>query len=260
MGNNTVADLLASFPRVRRPLPEAHATRYVKEYQSNRSGRGALFSVTAALESWMHRKVAAQPKTHGAPETGESAILELGAGTLNHLRYEPPAAIYDVVEPFRVLWQDSPDRPRIRSFYDDIREVPEQNRYHRILAVAVLEHLVDLPAVVAECGIRLTPDGRLQIGIPTEGGALWGAAWRCTTGVAYRLRTGLDYGELMRHEHVNTAKEILQVLGYFFDEVKLSRFPLPAYHLSFYTYIDASKARRDRCLEVIRTRSKARAS
>jgi SAM-dependent methyltransferase len=232
-------------------LPQAHAERYVKEYQSNRSGQGALFSITAALESWMHRKVAAQ--------AGDGAILELGAGTLNHLQYEPQATVYDVVEPFRELWESSVYRRRVRAFYDDIRDVPEQNRYQRIIAVAVLEHLEDLPGVVAECGNRLTPEGHLQIGIPTEGGALWGTAWRCTTGVAYRLRTGLDYGELMRHEHVNTAKEIVDVLRYFFGEIKVSRFPLPAYHLSFYTSIDASGVRRERCSEFIRTKSKAKA-
>jgi hypothetical protein len=242
----TTVDLLASFPRKREPLTPAHEACYVKEYRANRLGRGILFSITATLESWMHRKVAAE---------GNSApILELGAGTLNHVPFEPLASHYDAVEPFREFWQGSPYHSRIRSLYNDIRDVPDHHRYDRIIAIAVLEHLLDLPYVVAHCGTLLTPGGRLRVGIPTEGGALWGLAWRCTTGIAYRLRTGLNYANVMRHEHVNDATEIVLVLRHFFEEVGLSRFPLPIFHLSFYTCVDAGRVRRDRCLEFIRSR------
>jgi len=248
MTDHVMNDLLASFPREREPLTPAHEACYVEEYHANRLGRGALFSVTAALESWMHRKVAAH--------ASGNSILELGAGTLNHVPFESSSVPYDVVEPFRAFWEDSPYRSRIHSFYDDISEVPEQRRYDRIIAIAVLEHLVDLPNVVARVGTLLTSEGRFQVGIPTEGGALWGLAWRCTTGIAYRLRTGLSYANVMRHEHVNNANEIGRVLRYFFGEVKLSRFPLPAYHLSFYTFIDVGRVRRDRCLDFISVRNR----
>jgi Methyltransferase domain len=252
MNDRAIRELLSSFPRERAPLTVAHEVRYVEEYTANRSGRGVLFSATAALESWMHRKVAAK--------ANKGSILELGAGTLNHVPFEPFTKHYDVVEPFRSFWQESPYRSRIDSFYDDICQVPEQRRYDRIIGIAVLEHLVDLPYVVARCGTLLAPEGRFQIGIPTEGGALWGLAWRCTTGIAYRLRTGLNYANIMRHEHVNNANEIVLVLRHFFGELKLRRFPLPTYHLSFYTCIDAGRVQRERCLEFIRVRDEAKLS
>jgi hypothetical protein len=51
----------------------------------------------------------------------------------------------------------------------------------------------------------------------------------------------------MRHEHVNSAAEILQLMGYFFARVEVSRFPTPWHHLSFYTVASASEPRLDRC-------------
>ena len=45
----------------------------------------------------------------------------------------------------------------------------------------------------------------------------------------------------------NSAPEILAVLGYFFADVEVSRFPTPWHHLSFYTVAVASSPRLDRC-------------
>ena len=66
-------------------------------------------------------------------------------------------------------------------------------------------------------------------------------AWRGVTGPAYRLRTGLDYGTLMRHEHVNTAPEILALVRHFFGDVSVSRFPAPMHRFSFYTYVEGRR-------------------
>jgi hypothetical protein len=61
------------------------------------------------------------------------------------------------------------------------------------------------------------------------------------------LRRGLDYGAIMRHEHVNSAPEILELMGYFFARIDVTRFPLPWHQLSFYTVASASAPRLDRC-------------
>lgn len=233
--------LLASYPRIRPPLTPDHESRYVEEYRRNRSGKGGLFATVAFLESWMHRTV--------ANRRPGSRILELGAGTLNHIKYESPAEVYDVVEPFRALWDDSPYRTRVTTFYKDLSEIPDYHIYDRILSIAVLEHLTDLPRIIARCGRLLAQDGQFQAGIPTEGGILWGLAWRTTTGFAYRLRTGLSYAGVMHHEHVNTADEILAITRYFFTEVRVRFFPIPLKHLSFYSVIEASRPRLTRCTE-----------
>ncbi|MGI9301725.1 MAG: class I SAM-dependent methyltransferase [Gammaproteobacteria bacterium] len=241
-----VDELLASYPRVRPPMTEAHRDIYTQEYKLNRTGAGTLQRAVQFLESWMHHKVAASNNT--------GRILEIGAGSLNHVAYEKNAETYDCVEPFVELFADSSHRQEIRHFYSDIAEIPEDARYQTILSVAVLEHVLDLPEVVARSGLLLAPHGAFRAGIPSEGGLLWGLSWRMSTGIAYRLRTGLDYKSLMRHEHVNTANEIVSVVRHFFGSVSIRRFPLPALHMSVYTFLEANNPKCDRCREFLKSR------
>jgi len=103
---------------------------------------------------------------------------------------------------------------------------------------------------IAENLLRLSPEGIFQAGIPAEGGFTWGLAWRTTTGISYRLRTGLSYAPVMRHEHLNNAAEIIAIIRYFFQDVRVRWHPLPARHLAFYGYIEARTPRLDRCREL----------
>jgi len=230
--------LLAQYPKPRPELPPAYESVYVEHYRANRAGRAGLSRVTQRLEAWMHWRVAGGVG---------GRILEIGAGNLNHVPYHPEAELYDAVEPFRELWEGSPELARVRRMYASLDDVPESERYDAVVSVAVLEHLTDLPSIVARAALLLAEGGSFRAAFPSEGGLLWGLAWRCTTGIEFQLRRGLDYGVLMRHEHVNTAAEILAVLGYFFDSVEIDRFPARSPHLSFYTAAIASRPRLDRC-------------
>ena len=236
-----VEELLATYPRVRPELPQAQRASYLEHYRANRSGERGLSRVVMKLEGWMHRRVA-----EGV--TG-SSLLEIGAGNLNHVAYHPNVRVYDAVEPFRELWEDSPYRARVRRIYSDLAEIPEAHRYECIVSIAVLEHLTTLPVILARSGLLLREGGSFRAGFPSEGGLAWGLAWRLTTGLEYRLKRGLDYGALMRHEHVNNAREILSLLGYFYKRVDVSRFPFPFADLSFYTVAIARGPRIERCAE-----------
>lgn len=230
--------LLASYPRKRSPLPDAHRAIYDREFSLNRSGGSFANRLTMKLEGWMHRVVAARGIS--------GSVLEIGAGTLNHLPYESETR-YDIVEPQRRLWESNPLLGRVRRAYSDLAEVSADESYDRVLSIAVLEHLEALPETVARGALLLRPGGLFQAAIPSEGGFLWGAAWRLTTGIGYRLRNGLPYGPLMRWEHVNEAPEIEAVIGHFFRRTSTRRFPLPAHHLSFYSYVEASEPDLERC-------------
>ena len=48
----------------------------------------------------------------------------------------------------------------------------------------------------------------------------------------------MNYAILMKHEHINNQDEILEIIKYFFSNVKVKRFPFSLKHLSFYTYIE----------------------
>ncbi len=232
-----ISMILSRYPKRRPPLPADHRRIYEREYKLNRKGGSFITSLSSRLEAWMHRHVA---------DARADEVLEIGAGTLNQLHYEAPQKRYDVIEPFAALLDGSPAMNRVDTVFSDISELPAGRQYGRITSVAVLEHLEDLPGIVARSALMLRGDGVFQAGIPTEGGLLWTFAWRTTTGVAYWLRNRLDYGVLMRHEHVNTAVEIEAVVRNFFGDVHIARFPLPFRHLSFYSYLEARRPLRDR--------------
>lgn len=234
--------LLASYPRERPPLPERHAEIYQREYIQNRAGENVASGLAQKLEAWMHHKVAARPGAR---------ILELGAGNLNHLPYESGYEIYDIVEPFKELYENSGALKSVSGVYSFQKDIPPGNRYDRIVSIAVLEHMDDLPREAALSASLLDDEGVFQAGIPSEGEFLWWLGWRSSTGLSYYLRNRLDYGKLMRHEHLNTANEIIRVLRVFFAEVRVAAFPLNVPHLSLYKYVECRSPLRDRAQEYI---------
>ncbi len=239
------------FPKTRPSLPPEIAEIYAAHYKANREGRTAASSLAQKMESWLHRQVAADVADHG---NSTSATLELGAGTLNQLRYEPPARRYDIVEPFAELYANSPQLGRITAIYADIADVPVDRRYDRITSVATLEHVCNLPEVIARSGLLLAAEGVMRASVPSEGTWLWTLGWKMTTGLEFKLKYGLDYALLMRHEHVNTAEEIEQVLGYFFSIVSCRVFGLSK-ATSLYRYYECRSPRLERCREFARTTS-----
>jgi len=236
---NHLEFLLARYPKVRPPLPPAIQEIYARQYKANRTGATTAASLSQRLEAWMHRQVAADLRGGAVRST-----LELGAGTLNQLRYEPFTAPYDIVEPFAELFADSPERSRIRRAYADIAEAPRDSRYERITSVAALEHICDLPLVLARAAQMLAADGIFRAAIPAEGGLLWTLGWSLTTGLEFRLRHGLDYGDLMRHEHVNSAREIEMLIEGLFQRVRVRSFGLGR-QLSLYRFVEARLPRLD---------------
>ncbi|BAO44268.1 class I SAM-dependent methyltransferase [Thiolapillus brandeum] len=234
-----------NYPKSRPPLPDQIKKIYSVHYKSNREGQTTASSLAQKMESWLHRKVAGDVAHE---KNTEKATLELGAGTLNQLQYEPTSPSYDIVEPFADLYSSSPLLERIRNVYSDIAEVPGDFRYDRITSVATLEHICNLPEVIARSGLLLSEQGVFRASIPSEGTFLWALGWKLTTGMEFRLRHGLDYAFLMKHEHVNTADEIEEALDYFFDQVSCKVFGLSR-SISLYRYYECRNPIAERCHE-----------
>jgi SAM-dependent methyltransferase len=231
----------SGFPKTRPTLPPEYQKIYLQHIQENRHGQSPASSLSTALEGWMHRRIAREARE-------DLATLEIGAGTLNHLRYESRHAAYDIVEPARYQFEKSPYLSRVRSVYDDVKEIPPDTRYDRIISIATFEHICNLPEVVAQSGLLLKPGGRLCAAIPAEGGPLWKLGWKLTTGWEFKRRYGLDYEVMMRSEHVNTWKEVADVLNYFFRRVEVSYLGITR-SLSFYQVYLCRDPDRARCLE-----------
>lgn len=237
------------FPKKRHPLPKKYADIYTAYYLSNREGQTTASSLAQKMESWLHRQIASDITR--APDS-TNVTLELGAGTLNQLQYEPSVRVYDIVEPFTELYQRSPLLNRVRNIYADISDVPNSCRYNRITSIATLEHVCNLPEVVARCGLLLADNGTFRASIPSEGTLLWTLGWKLTTGLEFKFKHGLDYGVIMKHEHMNTAQEIEEVLEYYFGEVKSKVYGLSK-ALSLYRYYEARNPRLERCRECLST-------
>jgi SAM-dependent methyltransferase len=231
--------ILDRYPKRRPPLPAAFREIYQRHYIANRKAEYRTTSLSRRLESWMHRRVAADV-SGGERRT----TLEIGAGTLNHLAWEGDNTAYDIVEPFRALYEDSPLLGRVRRVFGQMADVPVTERYDRIVSIATFEHLDALPDIVARSALVLADGGVLRVAIPNEGTILW---WLGTvvTGAEFRLRYGLDYQILMRHEHVNTAEEIEAVLRWFFADVRVAVLGVSR-RLAFYRFLECRRPQRQR--------------
>ena len=210
---NAPLNMFEDYPKKRTELPPAFQGIYSEYHRRNREGETTASALSQRMESWLHRKVASDVR-----DTAERSTLEIGGGTLNQLKYENSRP-YDIIEPFRELYVNSPFRDRIREFYNDIDQIDSTKKYDRIISIATFEHITDLPKVVAKTCILLSPGGTLRVSIPNEGNFLWKLGWKLTTGLEFRIRRGLDYGILMTYEHVNTADEIEKVIEYFYGKV-----------------------------------------
>ena len=233
MNSNDYQNLLKKFPKSRPELSQEYKNIYKQYYTLNRGGNGFANFLSKKMESWMHKKVAAS--------IGKN-ILELGAGNLNHVSYEKSYEIYDIVEPFAELYKNSSQLDFIKNAYNSLEEVNDNNRYDKIISIATLEHLVDLPKEISICKKLLKHDGKFHVAIPCEGESAFKLGWMLTTGLAFRLKYKLDYSKFMKYEHVNNIDEIFAILKNNFEIKKFERSPfiLPIKHLSFYAYIECA--------------------
>lgn len=212
--------MFEEYPKKRIELPGRFQEIYVEHYKKNREGETSASSLAQKMEAWLHKKVASDVKN-----SNDKSTLEIGAGTLNQLKYEQTQP-YDIIEPFEGLYIKSPFREKINNIYNDIDDINHSEKYDRITSIATFEHITHLPKVVAKTCFLLKNKGTLRVSIPNEGTFLWKLAYTLTTGLEFRIQYGLDYSILMKYEHVNTAKEIDTILKYFYEKVNCSCFGL----------------------------------
>lgn len=223
-------EIIGTYPRKRKELPTQYKKIYDQWYEENRKGLTKVTSKSSKLEHWLHKKVAKSSEKN-------KRTLEIGAGTLNQLDFERPE-IYDIVEPYKRLYENAPNLKYVRNIYSDISEIKEKE-YDRIISVACFEHVENLPDMVRDSTMLLAPNGKLCVSIPNEGRFLWKFAYTMTTGREFKRLFGLDYEVLMRYEHINKADEIEQILKYYYSNVKMSLLGVGK-TFSFYRYYECS--------------------
>lgn len=170
--------ILAGFPKSRPPLPQADAIATKEYYRKDRDADTTASYFSSKMKSWLHHKVSADNRD----EHPTRSTLEIGAGTLNHLKYEKNHSQYDVIEPYENFYSGQEELQWIRNHYLDISEVPKGLMYDRVIFIATFEHITSLPQVVAEAVLHMKEDACMRIAIPSEGSPMWYLGWRFTTG------------------------------------------------------------------------------
>lgn len=237
--------LLSKYPKRRVALPDAYRKVCDQYYQENREGSNAAGFISSRLEKWMHKKVASVTTFHKSDD-----ILEIGAGTLNHVQYESNYKTYDIVEPFEKFYERSPYLTKINRIYNDVAEIGGENKYSKIISVAVLEHVLNLPELIARSALLLSADGVFCFGIPSEGTIGWKLGYTLSSGIYFRIKYGLKYSNFMNYEHVNTAKEIEMLIRYFFNTVEKRVFGF-SNQISFYQYFFCQSPDITRCMSYL---------
>ena len=227
--NNEYIEILKKFPKKRISLSDEYKDIYIQHYSNNRSGSGISNFLSQYMESWMHKRVSS---------IEGNKILEVGAGNLNHVKYEKNFNCYDIVEPFVDLYKNNSELSKVRNKFKSLSEV--KDKFDKIVSIASLEHLENLPKDIMICKKLLNEDGIFQVAIPCEGEFAFKLGWKLTTGIAFRLKYNLDYSKLIQYEHLNSLKEIQIVLENNFKITKFERSPfiLPIKNFSFYAYFE----------------------
>ena len=57
----------------------------------------------------------------------------------------------------------------VKKIFSSLEEISEDQKYEKIVTVATLEHLVDLPKEIKICKKLLKKKGKLEVAIPCEG-------------------------------------------------------------------------------------------
>jgi SAM-dependent methyltransferase len=162
--------------------------------------------------------------------------LEIGAGIGAHLAYEDLSQQeYHCLE-YREEWCGHLRKmmPPERVICGDIqrRQAWPDSFFDRIVAIHVLEHLLDLPSALAEIWRLLKDDGTFDVMLPTEGKLAYSLGRKASAERLFRRDFKMDYTPIIRHEHVSTLEEVLVELAKYFKAEKRRHFPFPWLPLS----------------------------
>lgn len=213
----SLKSVLNKFPKKRPKLSKPIKNIFDIEYRKNRTNYFSQLS-----ESWLHYSI------KGRSCNINCLTLEIGAGTLNHLKYECKKNLedYSIIEPKKYLFKSNKLKNSVTNIYKSFDKLPK-NKFDRIISCAVLEHLEDLPMYLVKTAVAMKKNGYQSHSIPCEGYPTWQVAWNVASAVPFKIRTGLDFKEIQKHEHLNNYDEIVLLIKHFYNKCEIKHsYPL----------------------------------
>ena len=140
-------------------------------------------------------------------------LLEVGPGVSAQVRSIFPNADYYGLDRRKDFCQVLASQlPANHVYQGDIQKATDMpgQFFDTVVLLHVLEHLADLPAALREIRRILIPQGRMLAVIPCEGSLLYKLGRKFSSARVFRREFGEGFEEIMRCEHVNTAREIVE--------------------------------------------------
>lgn len=157
-------------------------------------------------------------------------VLEIGCGHGHHLRYGGNDYRHYIgldIE-YKFLCTLRERFPGTQMVNGDAYALPFRNQsVDCVLAVYCFEHLRRLPECLGEIRRVLKPEGELLVGLPTEGGFLYGIGRGLTSKPYMERKYGIDYDAIVQWEHWNTYDEIVDMLKTQFMVTDMHFIPFP---------------------------------
>lgn len=183
----------------------------------------ALDLMHADLGNYLYTGLAGQMQIAGHQQVAKWAsglgehhvVLDIGCGQGHHLKYSSHTNYQYIGIDMRHVFlknlvAEFPSSKVTIGLADQLPFASASIDY--IVSVYVLEHLWELEASVDEMARLLKPSGELLVGLPAEGGFLYGLGRNLTSKPYVERKYKVDYDALIKHEHCNTFPEVRKAL------------------------------------------------
>jgi ubiquinone/menaquinone biosynthesis C-methylase UbiE len=158
----------------------------------------------------------------------DGVVLEVGCGHGHHLLYgrnEHRQYIGLDVE-YKFLCKLRKRFEGVRVVNGDAYALPfRDHSVDCVLSVYCFEHLRQLEKCLREIKRVLRPSGELLVGLPAEGGLLYGLGRRLTSKRYMEQKYKIDYNSIVQWEHWHTCKEVIDTIKEYFHVITMRHLP-----------------------------------
>lgn len=208
-------------------------------------------NINADLLDWLYTGLTGRFQIDGhrtidrwASSYTDKLVVEIGCGHGHHLYYGRNQYRHytglDLEHKFLRTLQER--FPGVHVVNGDAYALPFRDQtVDCVLAVYCFEHLRRLPVCLEEIRRVLKRDGILLVGLPAEGGFLYGLGRWLTSKPYMERKYGIDYDSIVQWEHWNTCQEVIAAISHTFSirGMRYLPFLIPSIHLNIITVLRA---------------------